>query len=950
MAIGKRSQATKMNCHQRLRVEVLEDRVVPATRTWDNGGVTYNWSEAANWDNDIAPVSGDTVVLTGNYNTIQNIAGLELSQLQFQNSSAATLSLATPLGLNGSQADDILNGNNGNNTITGSSINLTGSLCGITVNGGALAIDSSISGNQAIVKRGFNTLTLNGANSFSSTQIAQGTLRLVGDQAGNRLRANSTVFVDPGTIFEIANTNPVPQGANAIDVDMRGGTMLITGANTTHVHIRNITFNVIDLNSGAGTIRTAAPVGSYQNSNMLVTGLIRVSTSAGTGSLFPAKIDLANGFMIENAASFDVFEITGNANPDLVVTETTVIRNGEAPGADSLVKSGTGTMALAGANTYTGGTTISAGTLQIGNAGTSGSVQGDITNNGALVFNRTGDYSVSNTISGSGTLTTLQAGTKTFTGNISLNGAITSADGRLLLNGTVGNGSSAIDLTTTGAGAIGGGGTINGATVIASGGSLFPGASFNSVGTLNVANTTLNSGSFFGVNLNGSGANDLLNVSGTINLNGANLFAIEAPTATGSITIINNDGTDAIGGTFAGLPEGATFTGNNGKRFRISYVGGTGNDVTLTSDVLQSFLIATGPGTASSYGPSAGQYAVINPQIDLIPGFGGEIRVAIADVNGDGSPDIIAGSGPGGSRVRVLNGSSGAVLADFTAFPGFGGGVYVAAGDLNGDGRAEVVVTGDGADAFSGPVANGLQVKVYSGVNLTGGTTNPPVHANFNGLASLSGAQGEGAAVRLGGRPAVADVNRDGLPDLLVSAGNGGGPRVVIWPGQAFLSASSGQPPVNPLANLFVFESTQRGGAFLTAGDINGDGFADIAVGGGPGGGPRVRTVNAQLMLGLPNLEAVNLDDPANLSNGLVLNNFFAGNGNSRGGVRVAMRDMDGDARGDLVTGSGTFEQSAIRVYSDAALSSAFGSSNEPSGPQVIDPFGAVLAGGVWIG
>jgi len=87
---------------------------------------------------------------------------------------------------------------------------------------------------------------------------------------------------------------------------------------------------------------------------------------------------------------------------------------------------------------------------------------------------------------------------------------------------------------------------------------------------------------------------------------------------------------------------------------------------------------------------------------------------------------------------------------------------------------------------------------------------------------------------KLGGRPAIADVNGDGRPDLLVAAGNGGGPRITFWPRDAFLNADGGQPTANPLANLFVFEFTQRGGTSITSGDVNGDHKAEIIVGDGP--------------------------------------------------------------------------------------------------------------------
>ncbi|HUR55239.1 MAG TPA: VCBS repeat-containing protein, partial [Gemmataceae bacterium] len=263
------------------------------------------------------------------------------------------------------------------------------------------------------------------------------------------------------------------------------------------------------------------------------------------------------------------------------------------------------------------------------------------------------------------------------------------------------------------------------------------------------------------------------------------------------------------------------------------------------------------------------------------------------------------GTGPGLATVVVLRGTDGVKVTEFQPFPGYFGGVFVAAGDLNGDGKAEVVVTPDAIDAFSGPFGDQLLVRVYNGAALVGVTSIAPVLAAFDGLASLDGTSGQNnPLVKLGGRAAVADVNGDGLPDLLIAAGNGGGPRITIWNGTGFAGANGGKPTTNPLANLFVFEESQRGGAFVTAGDITGDGVAEIVVGGGPGGGPRVRIVDGAKLFSLPNL-GVNLDDPANLTSGLVTNNFFSGDPNSRGGVRLTVRDVDADGKADLITGSG---------------------------------------------
>jgi len=101
-----------------------------------------------------------------------------------------------------------------------------------------------------------------------------------------------------------------------------------------------------------------------------------------------------------------------------------------------LTQAGSGTSILTNANTYTGVTTVSAGTLQLGD-GTSGHdgtlVSASLVNNGALVYNRFGSVSYGGVISGTGTVTKLGAGTQTLTGTNTYTGDTTISAGTLTL-------------------------------------------------------------------------------------------------------------------------------------------------------------------------------------------------------------------------------------------------------------------------------------------------------------------------------------------------------------------------------------------------------------------------------------------------------------------------------------------------------------------------------------
>ncbi|MFO0910374.1 MAG: Ig-like domain repeat protein [Isosphaeraceae bacterium] len=172
------------------------------------------------------------------------------------------------------------------------------------------------------------------------------------------------------------------------------------------------------------------------------------------------------------------------------------------------------------------------------------------------------------------------AGTLVLNGTNSYTGTTFVLSGTLLVNGSIATSS---DVQVHG-GLLGGTGVTSPLAVF-SGGAVAPG--YPTTGVLNTGDATLNGGSSLNVELDGTTAGtsySQLNVSGAVNLGNATLTVTlgYTPVVGDTFTIINNDGSDLVGATFLALPEGATFyVGTHA--FQISYVGGDGNDVTLTT-------------------------------------------------------------------------------------------------------------------------------------------------------------------------------------------------------------------------------------------------------------------------------------------------------------------------------------------------------------------------------
>jgi hypothetical protein len=482
--------------------------------------------------------------------------------------------------------------------------------------------------------------------------------------------------------------------------------------------------------------------------------------------------------------------------------------------------------------------------------------------------------------------------------------------------------------------ALGGTGIVHGTDSIVLSDAVAPGSS---PGILNLTGpfVLFDLGSRLDVEVNGSTpgtGHAQVNATGVVALTGAtlNAFGTIGSGPGQQIVLIANDGTDAVIGTFAGLPAGATVT-IDGVNFAIRYDGGTGNDVVLTEagpppppGVAQHAAVGGSlDGTARRLVPSGGKFG-LGDSLSFFPGVAVNVRVATADVTGDGVADYVGGTGAGAiTRVSVIDGVTGKEVLSWQPFEAaFTGGVYVAAADIDGDGKAEVVVA---PDRGGGPV-----VAVYSGAKLAAGRTSDAAQlVRFLGIGDPD--------FRGGARPALGDVNGDKTPDLVVAAGFGGGPRIAVFDG---MTLAPGSPtPLRLVPDFFAFEDGLRDGAFVAAGNVDGDEFADLAFGGGPGGAPRARVISGKGWLAAGGFAGLDAIPAAQLAN------FFAGDANSRGGVRLALGDANGDGRADLVTGSGEGEPSRVRVFQSATL---LAGSADPD--QELDPFGATLANGVFVG
>jgi len=137
---------------------------------------------------------------------------------------------------------------------------------------------------------------------------------------------------------------------------------------------------------------------------------------------------------------------------------------------------------------------------------------------------------------------------------------------------------------------------------------------------------------------------------------------------------------------------------------------------------------------------------------------------------------------------------------------------------------------------------------------------------------------------------ATGDVNNDGFADIIVGAGAGGGPRVKVLGGATNFNINANAP----IMDLFAYNPAFTGGVVVASGDRDGDAVADVITGAGVGGGPNVRSFNAA---------------------GILIDNFFAFSSSITNGIFIAAGNVDGDGLADIIAGTGFGTTTQIAAF-----------------------------------
>ncbi|RDJ27830.1 hypothetical protein DWF00_13000, partial [Bosea caraganae] len=621
--------------------------------------------------------------------------GTSASDLSVQTSVAAQVNLVNSAGLTLNFWDGSAAGNANNNLVDGGAGTWNATNGSWTDQNGSVNAPPSATPGFMVFQGSGGTVTVDdgaGAIAVTGMQFAADGYRIEGASIALS-GAQAIIRVGDGTSAGAAYTATIASvltgASDLVKTDL--GTLVLTGANT-------YTGNTV-LNSGTLSVSSDANLGDAAAGLVFNGGVLRVTGTSFSSTARAITFDNGGGgFDIADAAnSFTVSQaLSGNGG---------------------LAKLGAGTLVLTGANTYAGGTMISGGTLQIGNGGTSGEIDGNIVNNGRLAVNRSDDVSFSDIVSGTGSLVQMGPGRLTLTGANTYAGGTTIAAGTLQLGDGGTSGSIVGDVTNNGtlafnrsdaatfAGVVSGSGALKqlgSGTTILTGANSYTGGTVIAAGTLqlgnggttgSIAGDVANSGtlafnrsdavSFAGI-VSGSGALKQIG-SGTTTLTGANTYAGGTVISAGTLQLGNGGTSGSIGGDVA---NDGTLAFNRSDV--VSFAG-----VVSGSGALKQ----TGSGTTILTGTNSytGGTTIMAGTLQL--GTGGTSGSIAGDITNNGT--LAFDRSDAATFAGIISGSGGlnqigAGTLVLTGANTYAGGTVISAGTLQlGDGGTSGSITGD---------------------------------------------------------------------------------------------------------------------------------------------------------------------------------------------------------------------------------------------------------------
>ena len=621
-------------------------------------------------------------------------------------------------------------------------------------NGASTTFSGTVSGSGGLNKIGAGAFTVAGANTYlGATTINAGTLSA---GAADTFAPASAFTVEAGATLDLDNFNQSIGSLAGAGTATLGSATLTTGGNHSSTTFSGAISGNGGLNKTGTGIFTLSGANNYLGGTSVNFGTLR----AGAVNTFPS----ASAFNVATTLDLNNFNqsigsLAGGGNVTLGsatltagdATSTTFL--GVISGTGALNKTGAGTLALRGTNTYGGGTTITAGTLQIGTGGTTGSIAGGVTNNGTLAINRSNATTLG-AISGTGALHKLGAGTTTLTGTNSYLGATTVSAGTLRA-GAVNTfaPASAFNIATDATldldnfdqsiGSLAGAGkALLGSATLTAGGD---GTSTTFSGTL--------SGSG-GLNKTGAGTLTLSGfvAAGTVTANAGTLVLLPRSGGIGAINV--NGGTLDLGDSFpvvvptTTLSAGAIVNGTLATSTSFVHTGGT---MSATADGMHTGTYTLGGGVLSG---TANVFAAVNQTGGQMSGVvnGPTYNLSAGTMSGSTSTSAYNQSGGEASGAVFANTvqlSGGTLSGTATATTRFDMQAGVVSGTLRG--AASLVKSGTGSVTLAGSNTYTGATTVDAGtLDVSGRIASNVVTINGGSLVVQGGALPATAAVTLG--------------------------------------------------------------------------------------------------------------------------------------------------------------------------------------------------------